>query len=928
MTGDEELAAELRLRTAIEMSLNSEIYTARGDFDQLMDHSPSFEESVVAACTDGAYSSIWAVMALSTVIGVPIQTVYPAMNGARDKTPDALTKLFHTEENRHRDAFIILWTRLGPWKPPTWTANHFVPVLKATTPPKPHNYVHPHATSMPKERPQPSMPEERPKSDHAETEMKEPSKEIFRPSTISTPLTESKRNGTMFLTDKMGNEIKITEIKNASVLASELEEESLLIRKQNYEEHVQSDVTEMEVDDVSVQGDSSVNNEISHILSEYSSNKEKNDPETNNENECTDSDSSEEPDEAGNSFVTHFLPVPDNTYVLPSGRFHSTEEAYKLIMSKPYIHADVPPGDKSDRFMLVDNSRNLPRIQSKKKCDFFDDCGIWEFSKGNTVKAHYLIGNDFLTYVERKDGKYCIRRRRKGSAASWEPLDPQPEEECVLIVSRYYATLKRDPNFKKRVSYFTNAADTSLAKLALFEYQGKQPTETESHGNAQANTGFIRTNPKTLDKIKEKVDCKKPKEIYAEMKRDDSINCARDFRVVRNQKYIEKKKAKSNSSNRENIADEILDVISMVNIHPYVQTIIHNKDQVPSVICYTEEQIKDLKHFLKHTKNNPIGIDRTFNLGSFYVTILVYKNQRIFRKNSSDHPIFLGPVLLHKDATYKTYKTFLEHIATELDSDVESLEVRVSEQMEFGTDDERALTKAIEHVFPAATRYLCTKHLKDNVKHYLLNKVGIEKRERELVMNSLFGDGGIVDANCTVDFNSRTTDFEDMLKNKYPAFEQYYTQNLKPRLQKYVFEPTRKENANKNWTNNNAESINNILKISVDWRPKHTEELILKLYSVTELHFMDYRSALHDSGNYELVPEEKSYHVPDAVWRCKSEEEKKSIFASFLSDSKRKQKAKYVTAKDGKFSVVNTAKGTARKPGQRKRPCNERTKKR
>ena len=431
-----------------------------------------------------------------------------------------------------------------------------------------------------------------------------------------------------------------------------------------------------------------------------------------------------------------------------------------------------------------------------------------------------------------------------------------------------------------------------------------------------------------MDKIKEKVDSKKPKEIYAELKRDDSSNCARDFRVVRNQKQNEKKKIKNNRTNRDNIADEILDVISMVNVHPYVQTVIHNKDQVPSVICYTDDQVKDLKHFLKNTTAQPIGIDRTFNLGNFYVTILVYKNQRILRKSSSEHPIFLGPVLLHKDATYKTYKTFLEHIATELDSDIDSLELRVSEQMEFGTDDERALTKAIEHVFPSATRYLCTKHLKDNVKHYLMNKVGIEKRDRESVMNTLFGDGGIVDANTTVDFSSRSTEFEDTLKAKYPAFEKYYAQNLKPRLEKFVFEPARKDQSNKKWTNNNAESINNILKISVDWKPKHTEELIQKLYSVTELHFMDYRSALHDSGNYELVPEEKSYRVPDAVWRCKSEEEKKDIFTVFLNDRKRKQKSKYVVSKDGKFSVVNTAKGTARKPGQRKRPCSERAKKR
>ena len=85
---------------------------------------------------------------------------------------------------------------------------------------------------------------------------------------------------------------------------------------------------------------------------------------------------------------------------------------------------------------------------------------------------------------------------------------------------------------------------------------------------------------------------------------------------------------------RLNVADEILDVLGMVNDHPFVQTIIHNKDQVPNIILYTNEQILDLKHFVKYAKNQQIGIDRTFNLGTYYVTTLVYKNQRIIRKPS------------------------------------------------------------------------------------------------------------------------------------------------------------------------------------------------------------------------------------------------------------------------------------------------------
>ena len=107
-------------------------------------------------------------------------------------------------------------------------------------------------------------------------------------------------------------------------------------------------------------------------------------------------------------------------------------------------------------------------------------------------------------------------------------------------------------------------------------------------------------------------------------------------------------------------------------------------------------------------------------------------------RNDDVHPIFMGPVLLHKEANYKVYKTFLEHVATEVDNEIETVELRVSDKMEFGSDDEKALTKAIEHVFPLTERLLCTKHLKDNIKHYCQNKVGMPKNDREMIMARLF----------------------------------------------------------------------------------------------------------------------------------------------------------------------------------------------
>ena len=140
----------------------------------------------------------------------------------------------------------------------------------------------------------------------------------------------------------------------------------------------------------------------------------------------------------------------------------------------------------------------------------------------------------------------------------------------------------------------------------------------------------------------------------------------------------------------------------MLDSHPFVQEIVHSKDKIPSIICYTTEQLIDLKHFIT-TKSGKLGIDRTFNLGHYYVTMFVYKSHLLVRKETRDNPLFLGPLFLHRDASYETYRVFFNHIASKLEADVSEVGLRIPSIMEFGTDDEKALTKAIEHSFPDST---------------------------------------------------------------------------------------------------------------------------------------------------------------------------------------------------------------------------------
>ena len=77
-------------------------------------------------------------------------------------------------------------------------------------------------------------------------------------------------------------------------------------------------------------------------------------------------------------------------------------------------------------------------------------------------------------------------------------------------------------------------------------------------------------------------------------------------------------------------------------------------------------------------------------------------------------------------------------------------------------------------------------------------------------MAKIFDAEGITDANCTVDFESRSEDLKLFMEDKYPRFDRYFDKHLKDKLHQYVVEPCRIDPGKRNWTNNNAESINNV----------------------------------------------------------------------------------------------------------------------
>jgi hypothetical protein len=57
---------------------------------------------------------------------------------------------------------------------------------------------------------------------------------------------------------------------------------------------------------------------------------------------------------------------------------------------------------------------------------------------------------------------------------------------------------------------------------------------------------------------------------------------------------------------------------------------------------------------------------------------------------------------------------------------------------------------------------------------------------------------------------------------------------------------------------------------------------------MVDFQFINLRSALHSTGEYELTSNYKMYVVADMVWRTKKQEEKDKLFKNFLKNSKKR----------------------------------------
>ena len=90
---------------------------------------------------------------------------------------------------------------------------------------------------------------------------------------------------------------------------------------------------------------------------------------------------------------------------------------------------------------------------------------------------------------------------------------------------------------------------------------------------------------------------------------------------------------------------------------PFVRSV----QAAPQPLCVlsTELQLKQIQLCCTDLECfSVLSVDPTFNLGSFYVTPLVFLHRAFVSKRFSKPPIFLGPVLIHQRMNTEAYSYF------------------------------------------------------------------------------------------------------------------------------------------------------------------------------------------------------------------------------------------------------------------------------
>lgn len=238
------------------------------------------------------------------------------------------------------------------------------------------------------------------------------------------------------------------------------------------------------------------------------------------------------------------------------------------------------------------------------------------------------------------------------------------------------------------------------------------------HGNNKKAlaSGYVRTKKSVVEALKEVSVTKKPKQAFHQVdeERGGILKAKAESDLPRNREQAQ------NQRRRLLKADKEIDSVLLVLMNSKRQQLGNRESafirevtgpDLRTVLGF-DWQLRDMVRFCTNpAKFAVFGVDPTFNLGKFHLTVTTYENLMLKDRKTGKSPLMLGPMLLHQRKTFDTYNFFFSNLV--------GRNKEVSLLLAFGTDGEDALIQALSRSFYHALHLRCFGHFKDNCKEQL-----------------------------------------------------------------------------------------------------------------------------------------------------------------------------------------------------------------
>ena len=308
--------------------------------------------------------------------------------------------------------------------------------------------------------------------------------------------------------------------------------------------------------------------------------------------------------------------------------------------------------------------------------------------------------------------------------------------------------------------------------------------------------------------------------------------------------------------------------------NPFIRCV----NAAPEATCVlaSDYQLNDLECFCTDEDEYAIlGVDPTFNLGDFSLTVTTYRHLMLESRRTGKPPVLLGPMFAHQKKEMNSYHSFASALV--------GLKPSLSNLKCLGTDGELALSNGFSLSFPHCKHILCFLHVRKNISHKL-SELGIHGINAKSIIHDIFGHqvgthlvSGLVDSKSESEFDMKL----ELLKEKWDTqekedrqtdvaqfsnwFLRYHAHGIKTKM----LLPLRESIGigRGEYTTNDNEAMNAFIKQMVNYKASELSQFCEKMRKMVNEQIEDIeRAFVMDTGPYRVSQRFKHLAKTPAQW--------------------------------------------------------------